>query len=48
VNNEKAKDAKQGCEKVEKSRIRKPHKAKIYLKLIWKIREVARGKGALS
>jgi hypothetical protein len=41
MNNEKAKNAKQGGEML---RIRKPHCAK----LVRKIHEVARGKGSLS
>jgi hypothetical protein len=42
--NEKTKDTKGGGKKL---RIRKPQSASIFMKLVWKIHEVARGKGAL-
>ena len=35
-------------QEVEKLKIEKPHSAKIFMKLIWKIHEVAKGKGSLS
>jgi hypothetical protein len=44
MNNEKTKDTKGGGKKL---RIRKPQSARIFMKLVWKIHEVARGKGAL-
>ena len=47
MNNEKLKDAKRGGNKVDKSRIT-CNNANKFLKLVWKVHEVARGKGALS
>ena len=43
--NEKAKNAKRGGEKL---RIQKSYIPKRFMKLVWKIREVARGKGPLT
>ena len=48
MNNEKTKIVKQGGREVEKLKIRKPHSAKIFMKLVWKIHEIAKGKGHLS
>jgi hypothetical protein len=48
MNNKKAKNAKRGGEKVEKSRTWKPYSTKRIWKLIWKIHEVVRDNSALS
>jgi hypothetical protein len=45
MSNEKAKNAKRGGEKL---RIQKLHIPKRIMKLVWKIHEVARGKGPLT
>jgi hypothetical protein len=45
MNNEKAKNAERGGGKL---RIRKSHSVKTFMTLVWKIHEVARGKGPLS
>jgi thiamine biosynthesis protein ThiC len=45
MNSKKAKNAKR---EVHKLRIHKPWGAKIVMKLVWKILEVARGKSPLS
>ena len=48
MNNEKAKNAKQGCKKLRSWEYENHISAKQFLKLVWKIHEVARGKGLLS
>ena len=45
MSNEKTKNVKQGGGKLG---IQKPHSATRFMKLVWKIHEVARGKGPLS